>query len=152
MGPVGPNSPCNTNTDLPRRERRNLWRRAIHTLALAFASYQSGSSCDCHFADSSECTGRYCCVRNRCDSGDRPKRSHHFGDHWSGRTRLLSVPLSWVGKALTNRTHAWSIFTSVAGSIIALVFAPAAIRVFEIQAGWLTYDRKFRSGIRLRND
>ena len=50
---------------------------------------------------------------------------------------VYSVFLYLGGKALTNRTHAWSIFTSVAGSIIALVFAPAAIRVFEIQAGWL---------------
>ena len=50
---------------------------------------------------------------------------------------VYSVFLYLGGKALTNRAHVWSIFTSVAGSIIALVFAPAAIRAFESQAGWL---------------
>ena len=50
---------------------------------------------------------------------------------------IYSVFLYMGGKALTSRTHAWAIFTSVAGSIIALVFAPAAIRAFENQAGWL---------------
>lgn len=50
---------------------------------------------------------------------------------------IYSVFLYLGGKALTNRWHAWSIFTSVAGSIIALVFAPAVIRTFESQAGWL---------------
>ena len=50
---------------------------------------------------------------------------------------VYSVFLYMGGKALTNRTHVWSIFTSVAGSIVALVFAPAAIRAFENQAGWL---------------
>ena len=50
---------------------------------------------------------------------------------------VYSVFLYLGGKALTNRTHVWSIFTSVAGSIAALVFAPAAIRTFENQAGWL---------------
>ncbi|MGI9466052.1 MAG: hypothetical protein ACR2OA_02900, partial [Rubripirellula sp.] len=50
---------------------------------------------------------------------------------------VYSVFLYLGGKALTNRIHVWSIFTSVAGSIVALVFAPAAIRAFESQAGWL---------------
>ena len=50
---------------------------------------------------------------------------------------IYSVFLYLGGKALTNRTHVWSVFTSVAGSIVALVFAPAAIRAFESQAGWL---------------
>ena len=50
---------------------------------------------------------------------------------------VYSVFLYLGGKALTNRTHVWSIFTSMAGSIVALVFAPAAIRAVEIQAGWL---------------
>ena len=50
---------------------------------------------------------------------------------------VYSVFLYLGGKALTNRTHVWSIFTSVAGSIIALVFAPAGIRAFESDAGWL---------------
>ena len=50
---------------------------------------------------------------------------------------VYSVFLYFGGKALTSPTHVWSIFTSVAGPVVALVFAPAAIRVFESQAGWL---------------
>ena len=50
---------------------------------------------------------------------------------------VYSVFLYLGGKALTNRKHVWSIFLSVAGSLVALVFAPAAIRTFGTQAGWL---------------
>ncbi len=50
---------------------------------------------------------------------------------------VYSVFLYLGGKALTSRTHVWTIFTAVAGSVLALVLSPAAIRAFENQAGWL---------------
>ena len=50
---------------------------------------------------------------------------------------VYSVFLYLGGKALTSRTHVWTIFTAVAGSVVALVLSPAAIRTFGDQAGWL---------------
>ena len=49
---------------------------------------------------------------------------------------IYSLFLYLGGKALSSRSHVWSIVAAVAGPVLTLVMTPAVIRSFGWQAGW----------------